>query len=138
MKKLLLILLLAVVSSNAMAERVEFAGTDEGTIFYGDPATIRKSGNNVKMWILKDFGTLQLDSFISAKEKGEYDCKEKQWRVLFSALYSENMGRGETVSILNVSMDWEPVPPDSVVEAMLEFACRFRPTPLTFPDETFS
>ena len=53
MKKLLLILLLAVVTSSAMAEWVEFTEDDEETLtVYADPDTIQKTGNIVKMWSL--------------------------------------------------------------------------------------
>jgi hypothetical protein len=84
------------------------------------------------------FSTLKPDYFISIRSKEEYDCKEKQSRAIFSAFYSEHMGGGETVLIHNERSDREPVLPDSIAKAMLKFACRFRPTPLTFPDETFS
>ena len=92
------------------------------------------------MWALDDFSTLKLDSLISIRSKNEYDCKEKQWRALFVAFYSEHMGGGETILIRNERSDWEPLPPDSMVGALLEFACAFHSTkmPETFPDETFS
>jgi len=54
MKKLLLFIMLAVVSSSAMAEWVEIGEFNEKTnteafIFYADPDTIQKTGNIVKM-----------------------------------------------------------------------------------------
>jgi hypothetical protein len=54
MKKLLLSLMLAIVSSSAVAEWVFVAETEEEdfSTFYADPVTIRKSGNNVKMCVL--------------------------------------------------------------------------------------
>ena len=58
MKKLLLTLMLSVVSSSAMAEWVAIGTSADGT-FYVDPATIRKSGNKVKMWRLIDFNSVQ-------------------------------------------------------------------------------
>ena len=141
MKKLLLILILTAVSSSAMAEWVWVAETDKEdfSTFYADPTTIRRSGNNVKMWVLDDLSTVKLDSLRSIKSKNEYDCKEKQSRVLFVAFYSEHMGGGETILIRNERSDWEPFPPDSMVGALLEFACSFQPKmPETFPEETFS
>jgi len=44
MKKLLLTLMLAIVSSSAMAEWVEVASRDEITTIYVDSSTIQKSG----------------------------------------------------------------------------------------------
>ena len=125
-----------------MAEWVFVAETDKENFstFYADPTTIRRSGNNVKMWVLDDFSTLKLDSLISIRSKNEYACKEKQWRVLFIAFYSEHMGGGETNLFRNERNEWEPLSPDSMAGVLLKFACAFHPTkmPETFPDDTFS
>ena len=82
--------MLAVVSSSVMAEWVFVAETEkeDSSTFYADPDTIRKSGDNVKIWVLTDFTTLKLDFFISARKKYEYDCRKKQFRILFAALYT--------------------------------------------------
>jgi len=47
MYKVILMMLLAVVSSSAMAEWVEVDTSDDST-YYANPNTIRKSGNKVK------------------------------------------------------------------------------------------
>jgi hypothetical protein len=146
MHKLILMMLLAVVSSSALAaEWIYVAKTGKKTAeadaftAYADPTTIRKSGNMVKMWIMYDSKIATDRDLISARTKEEYDCKKKQRRVLFVSYYSEHMADGETVSILNERKDWQQVLPDSVAEGVLKFACRFRPElPQTFPSETFS
>ena len=142
MHKTILMMILAIVSNSAVAEWIEIGKTEkeEPSTYYADPDTIRKSGNKVKMWTLIDFSTFKVDGFfISAKQKREYDCEEKKKRILFTALYSEHMGGGKTVSIINSRYDWKLVSPDSIDEAVLEYACGFRPElPHTFPDETFS
>jgi len=52
MKKLLLILILAIVSSSAIAEWFEVDTRRRvGLTAYADPTTIRKSGNKVEMWV---------------------------------------------------------------------------------------
>ena len=51
MKKLLLTLMLAVVSSSAMAKWVKVS-EDKLVTAYADPTTIRKNGDKVKMWAL--------------------------------------------------------------------------------------
>jgi len=48
MKKLLLTLMLITASSNMMAEWVEIESNETDT-FYAHPATIRKTGNIVRM-----------------------------------------------------------------------------------------
>ncbi len=153
MKKLLLTLILAVMSSSVMAEWIEVAkgGEEIETITaYADPTTIRKTGNKVKIWVLIDRKTTWVPDghktaieelgVLSSRGKRVYDCEKKQWRILFLALYSENMGGGETVLTINSRDEWKSVPPpDSAGRAVFKFACSFRPElPHTFPDETFS
>ena len=105
MKKLLLTLILAVMSSSAIAEWVEVAkgGEEIETITaYADPDTIRKTGNRVKMWVLVDYKKDEEEfGILSARLKEEYDCKEKKQRILFMAFYSGHMGKDETVEILS-------------------------------------
>ncbi len=140
MKKLLFVLILAVVSSSVMAEWVEIAGSAEGTdeteviTVYADPETILKTGNRVKIWSLTDYKITEEESrATSARQKDEYDCKEKKQRILFIAFYSGHMGKGETILIDNERGDWQQPLAGSIDEAILEFACRFRPKlPRTF------
>jgi len=90
------------------------------------------------MWSLDDHKMAQEPDVVSSKSLDEYDCKKKQSRSLFLSAYSGHMADGETVFIHNVRGDWEPVLPDSVAEAVLEFACRFRPKlPRSFVGVTF-
>ena len=56
--KVVLMLLLAVVSSSAMAEWVVVVTTMQYT-YHADPDTIRKKGNIVKMWVMNDFNLVQ-------------------------------------------------------------------------------
>ena len=146
MKKLLLTLMLAVVSSSAIAEWVEIGETDKETTkayastFYADPDTIRITGNRVKMWSLVDYKiTMEEIGVTSSKSQDEYDCKEKKQRVLFISFYSRHMGKGETVVIHNERGDWKPTSPGSANEAILKFACSFHPElSQTFPSDTLS
>lgn len=126
--------MLSIVSSNAMAEWVYVTETKkeeekaDGFIAYADPASIRKTGNRVKMWSLVDYKiTMEEIGVTSSKSQDEYDCKEKKQRVLFISFYSGHMGKGETVVIHNERGDWKPTSPGSANEAILKFACSFRP-----------
>jgi len=143
MYKAILMTLLAIVSSSAMAEWVYVTKTEKKTAeaftAYADPTTIRKTGNRVKMWVLYDYKTVQKLGVISAKQKNEYNCKEKQSRQLFLSGYSGHMTDGETVLIHNEPDDhWKRAPLGSVLEAVLEFACSWHPKlpPRNFPNMT--
>ena len=128
MHKTILIMLLAVVSSSAMAEWVVI-GTDEKTTYYVYSSSIRKSGNKVKMWVLFDYRMVRNDNpYIlskSAKSQQEYDCKEEKSRVLFYSHYTENMGQGDsrTVEKRILPADWDPIMPESMGESFWKYAC---------------
>jgi hypothetical protein len=129
MKKLLLTLMLAVVSSSAVAEWVE-ADTSRsiGLTAYTDPTTIRKSGNKVEMWVLYDYKTAQTNArkpYMSIKGQWRYDCTEKLQQPIYEIKLSENMGKGEVIgkTIYKESVKWLPVSPDSVGMVYWKLAC---------------
>lgn len=132
MRKSILMMLLAVASSGAMAEWVEVGGNDEQTT-YTDLATISKNGNRAKMWHLISYkmtkelrvplGQPAGKLFISIKEQTEFDCKEKQSRTTYVSYHSENMGGGESVYYSSKPTEWHQVPPETGFEILWEFAC---------------
>jgi len=126
MKKLLLILMLAVVSSSAMAEWVEVGVNDDGATVYANPDTIRKSGNKVKMWVLWDYFTAQevvSKPYMSARIQNEYNCKEETIRQIFATSFSDNMAGGHTIGRQG-GKKWEPVAPRTIGETLWKFACK--------------
>ncbi|TDI77997.1 MAG: hypothetical protein E2O81_03680 [Betaproteobacteria bacterium] len=127
MKKLLLALLLAIVSSSAVAEWVYIVeNKTTGASYYINSDIIRKSSNKVKVWELVDLNKAvnSIDKkYISAKLHTEYDCKEEQTRILYSVLYTGNMGKGEIIRSYYTSEKWSPIVPDSVGTPLLKYAC---------------
>ena len=126
--------MLVSIFSNAGAEWVYVTETEKNIkiknafIAYADPATIRKTGNMVKMWSLYDYKLPQKPDVISIRQKSEYNCIEKKRRQLFLSAYSGRMNNGETILIYNQpEVDWERAPLGSVRKAMLEFACGWHP-----------
>lgn len=128
MKKLLLTLILALVNTTVMAEWARVpGGEDAAFVVYTDSTTIRKAGNRVKMWDLRDYyKTAQKITgvkYLSTKNHTEYDCKEEQVRVLSAVLYSGKMGSGKAVKEFSDPDKWRPVPPDSLKAALWKIAC---------------
>ena len=124
MKRILIVILL-VISGNSYAEWTQFGGSDEFTQ-YIDKETIRRNGNFVKMWDLKDFKTAQnysSDSYLSDKAQWEYDCKEERGRILAFSWFSGQMGNGKVVYLKSDTGKWSPIQPDSVGEALWKVAC---------------
>ena len=125
MHKVILMMLLAGVSSSAMAEWVS-VGSNENTMIYVDQATVKRTGNMATMWHLTDFNSAQKDmgeKYLSTKDQNEYDCKEMRWRRRAASQHSKNMGGGKVVYSDTYTTRWKPVPPDSGVEILWKFAC---------------
>ena len=128
MRKVILMILLVVASSNAVAEWVKVTSiSDSGLTVYADPTTISKSGDTVAMSSMYDFKAAQMEEgfepYVSARFQVEYDCKEKQKRVIEFNNYSKNMGNGEVVFSYNDTDKWTPVELNSVSEPLWKSAC---------------
>ena len=127
MKKLLLILMLVFMSSNVMAEwtALKWSHEDGGLTLFVDYTTIRKEGDIVKMLSLVDFKVIEKDEvdLYSSRAQNEYDCKEKKIRQLYYSLYSDSMGKGKMEHANSEHLNWLPVQPESMEEAMWKVAC---------------
>lgn len=130
MRNLLLSLMLAVVSSSAMAEWVEIMSSPEdGITLYADPATIRMSGNIAKMQGLADLkmGEKGPDNKLiySLVSQMEFDCKKEQVRVLNHVGFTKSMGRGTRVEDDGVPRaEWESIEIDGTsMKKMWKLAC---------------
>ena len=127
MRKAILMLLLAAVSSSALADWVKVGSNSTDTL-YVDPSTIRwGADNSVKMWAMNDFKVTQQlherEPFKSEKVEYEYDCKLAQSRLLYFTSHTESMAEGEVVDFNVVPGDWAPVSPNSGLEELWKIAC---------------
>ena len=144
MRKIVLMLMLIFVSSNAMAEWVRVATihsqeSPEIQIAYADPSTIHRNDSLVDMQVLVDhqsglskemesrldgiFSGFKRDITKSWKVRDEFDCKGEKLRMLSYTAYAEHMGNGEIVPSNAVTDRWEPVMPQSIGQALWKFAC---------------
>ncbi len=124
MHKAILMMLLAAVSSSAMAEWVK-VDEDKLVAAYADPTTIRKNGDKVKMWALWDYSTAQEGGskpYMSVRIQNEYNCKEETIRQIFATSFSGNMAGGHTINRQG-GRKWEPVVPRTFGETLWKFAC---------------
>lgn len=125
MSKPILMMLLALMSSNAMAEWVD-AGANETQRLYYDPATIRKTGDVVKMWHLHDYSEardLAGKKYMSLRVLSEFDCWKNEFRIFNETYHSENMAGGDVLSTVSGPTKWQPVPRGSFNEILKKIAC---------------
>jgi len=127
MRKVILLMLLAVESSSAMAEWVKVSSSDDGNATaYVDSSTILKNGSKVEIWTLLDFRIAKTTggkTYLSTRQQNEFDCKERKRRLLTYSLYSGNMGSGNVVYENSNIGNWDVIPPDSLGEDFWIFSC---------------
>jgi hypothetical protein len=126
MRKVILMLWLAVASSSAQAAWALVTSNEEAAI-YADISSLSKSGGMVKMWDITDFRQKVAGvNYSSVKSQREYDCKAKQNRMLSYASMSNNMAGGLVVKSSNSARLWSPVYPGGIVAALWNTACAKR------------
>jgi surface-adhesin protein E len=94
---------------------------------YVDRDTIRRNGDVVKLWVMMDFKTRQIESsppYLSVKSHREIDCTEERIRLVAVTAFSGNMGSGAILYRYSNSKDQGiPVEPGSVAQSLWNFAC---------------
>jgi hypothetical protein len=96
MKKTILMLALAAISTGAMAEWVEL---EPG--FFADSNSIRHVGDNVRITFVKDLlreKLVQGRPYLSVTSRREFDCSLKRQRALLVEFYSGQMAQGSVVA----------------------------------------
>lgn len=128
MKKLILILVVTLISSNAFAEWTRIAGGDDDSDLYVDLDTFRRNSSKVKLWVMQNFKVLQgggkQHKYQSSTIQWELDCKEEQARTLAIIAFSGKKGSGKPISSNYPSYAlWTPQPPGSLGEAVFDAGC---------------
>lgn len=121
-----LVVLLTIVSTNALAEWVR-VGTSGQVVAYIDPSATRREGQIVKLWELSDFPTPQAimtQRYLSMKSQSEYDCIRAVTRTVYVSIFAGNMASGEVVGVNPNPSQWVPVSPGSLGKAMWSLACQ--------------
>lgn len=130
MRKVILMMILAIASNSAMADWSIIGHTNEGDEMYFrvNPDTRHRHGDRVKMWVLTDYAAVITKAsrpYRSMVEQDEYECEEGQYRTLSYVTYPESMGKGGVVFSGDDPSPWQSVVPDSMGEHAFNFACSF-------------
>ncbi len=128
MRKVMLLLLLAVASNAALAEWQLIDESSDGRIAtYVDLSSVTKSGETVDMWTLSDSSEpIDLGEgivFSSWKERIRYDCKNQKWLSLIRSAHSSSMGAGHNTYDVPVNDEWRELAPDSISAIAWKLAC---------------
>ena len=125
MHKAVLMLMLAGVSSGAIAGWTEVNSDGMGTQYVDLSKTIR-NGSLVKIWTAVDYNEprkMLEKNFRSIVFQEEYDCDNELRRTLFVVAYAGQMAEGTAVLSDPQVTNWQPTPPGSSGEMFLRIAC---------------
>ena len=122
-KKSFLLLATVLVTGSAWSEWVKVGESINGSSFYIDLETIRKDGNQRKVWSVRDFKQRDNNGQMSSRSRDEFDCKGERQRMLSLTTHDEPMTRGKTLLSGQVNGDWADIPPGTVVETILKIVC---------------
>jgi hypothetical protein len=127
MRKFLLGLVLSLVATVASAEWVLLGQSSRGDKIYVDPATKSRNGNIVRMWSLSDYAKPQVsDTKPYSSDRGyfQFDCAERTSQLLRLTSFTGPMLTGEMEGSVNNPGKIIFIAPDTVQEALLNFACK--------------
>ena len=139
MRKVILTILLAIMSSSAEAQWVDWfvpkgntaqwvaADSNEAVTIYADTATLRRAGHMAQMWDLTDMQAGRVlgggKRSMSFKKEQEYNCNTQEARILYISWHSGNMGTGDIIGSDHAPGSWRPVLLGTIVERMWKLAC---------------
>jgi hypothetical protein len=125
MKKEILMLMLAAMSTGAMAEWVRLWGNDVMDA-YVDPDSIRMKGNKVVTQNIFDFKKpieYLGNEYRSTVNVYEFDCDKERAKALESIWYAENKGEGAIVDSSSLIYQWHRVIPATPISSFMNHAC---------------
>jgi len=126
----ILSLALALTCTSAAAEWTAVGRGDYIHTPYADQASIHRSGALVRMSGLYDFKRQDFTpdgrGLLSSVVLREYDCAQRQVRLLSAIDFSGHMGAGEAVGTSARMGRWESIVEGGVDEAYWDIACGAR------------
>ena len=119
---------LAAVSATAAAEVWLETSQHDDYVAYGDPSSIQRQGDIVKMSSMFDYKNPRRDipgkTYLSTKRRFEYDCKNRRARAIAGSAYAKHKAEGEILASDSSKYNWTAVVADSADDYLLKFACK--------------
>lgn len=124
-RKILLILALALGGGAARAEWIKIAHNEQ-SVFYLDSNTSKKVEGRVMIWVLRDHTGTRVGPFgpfLSSKDQLEVDCSGRRIRRIYSSDHPQAMGAGKLVHSEHGPMSWNNALPNTIIGRMVDVAC---------------
>ena len=95
---------------------------EDGTVYYYDADTVRRSGNQVTVWENWDHSRDKTTEYRERKVQIRYDCAERTITFLYSIAYYPD-GTSKSFTWKTYEQETDPVAPATLGESRLEAAC---------------
>ena len=124
MHRVVVALLVLLFAHSAWADWVKYAEIPVAASYY-DPATVKKHGNMVRVWVFTNLWT-RVDGQWSRRALVEFDCKEKLNRILQETSVSGPMMSGEIDSKNSSERagEWKGIEPGSPRATLQSIVCQ--------------
>jgi len=130
--RLLLVILIGALTCSAYAHAEwEFVNGNNKFNYYYDSATTYKVKNIVKVWTLYDhlqlFTSPYVKPHMSMMVLGEFDCKKRIHRTLYTSTHSKMKGKGEMIEKYvsdELTRKWHSIPRASLFFSLMGIVCR--------------
>lgn len=130
--KHLLISLLIFTSTSLLAQQwTPIATSVDGTVSNLDLSTLRKEGDNRRVWVLENFSEKKPSMFLSdssgvfsMRYRMEYDCKNERQKTLSYTFFTEKEAKGTVSSKSDLPTNWVDVAPGTAGWKLMETACK--------------
>ena len=120
MKKLILL----AVMTLPLSSHAKWVQVSERAWF--DPDNATRSGNVITYWMLLNTDKTKTPDprIASQKIRSNIDCVKKFETIDWMVLYDKPMGKGKVLFNQVVDMPGQPIPPDTIAAAQMDYLCK--------------
>jgi hypothetical protein len=112
-----------VISSSTYAEWTKTGSNTKATNHYTDFDRIKKRGDYVYFWQLRDYLNPTKYGILSSKIYNQGDCKLFRYKILSTVFHKQPMGRGWWRTSPQKKPKWKYPSPKSIEEVNLKSVC---------------
>ena len=122
--RIVLLMALLLSALQAGAEWVWYAVNSDGdTVFYYDPATVKRNGPMRRVWVIQDIKQPDSNGVRSRRGFEEHDCTEGRWRLLSTSTHTQPMAGGQVISSRSSTGEWTYIAPETVGGQLHNILC---------------
>tara|TARA_B100000242_G_scaffold253507_1_gene195873 strand:- start:559 stop:945 length:387 start_codon:yes stop_codon:yes gene_type:complete len=98
--------------------------SSSGDVHYIDFNSLKREGNYVYFWSLRDYGKMDKWGDLSSKKYLKVDCTKNKFKYLSDSYHNRQMGKGiPTGGSTKPDKNWTKIKPNSVIAFISQNVC---------------